>query len=127
MKKVLYLDQRSMALGRVLLAIMVLWDILRTFPVLKTFFTDEGIISRSEYLGYSLQFGSFSYLLINGSYAFAFSLLLLGSVASIFLMFGIRTRVSLFVCWSILVSFQERFVHLYNGGDALLLILLFWS
>lgn len=116
-----------MALGRVLLALMILWDILRVFPIVNIFFTDEGIVSRSDFLGRSLEFGSFSLLLLNGSSSFATTLLVIGMISALFVMFGIRTRLTLFICWSILVSFQERFVHLYNGGDALLLILIFWS
>lgn len=127
-KNLFNLDLRSLALARVLLGILTFFDIYRRVPELDTFFTDAGLLPRwTLQQNFELNY-SMSLLSLNGSYSFALFLAVIGMIASVTFALGWRTRLSNFIVWLTIISFQARFPEAATtGGDLLIKIFLFWS
>ncbi len=126
-KKLFYLDLRSLAFVRFSLGLLVFYDFYRRIPLARTFYSDEGILSRSVLMAKFHHIWKPTLLFLNGTHTYAIILLVIGMAASLFYALGIRTRLSNFIAWVILISFQERFRIALNGGDVLLVLCLFWS
>lgn len=127
MKNLFSLDLRSLALFRVSLALIFLYDLLTRFGHRDVFYTDSGVLTRSVFIEqYQLPW-KFSLLLLNGSIEFVNLLIGIGLIAGLMFFFGIRTKIAGFVCWTLLMSFHERHHLISHGGDNLLRILFFWS
>lgn len=126
-KKIFYADLRTLAIVRFLLGLLVFYDFFRKFQYSHVFYSDGGILNRSVLLGKFHNIWKPSLLFLNGTQAYAIFLLLIGLLASIFYSFGVRTRLSNFVIWIILISFHERFSLAMNAGDVLITLLVFWS
>lgn len=117
------LDVRSLALFRVLLAVMVLLDWIDRVPDLHTLFSDEGVFPRQYLVGWHpLSFHLFSgevwpqYLLSALAFAFALCLLV-----------GYQTPLMCLLSFLMLTSAHGRNPPLMQGGDHLLRALLFWG
>jgi hypothetical protein len=127
-KNLFKLDLRSLALARVLLGILAFFDLGRRLWDIDVFFTDNGILSRTELIEHAELSWRMTLLSLNGSYAFAFILLLVGMLASVTFTLGWRTRISNFIIWLTIISFQARFPEgATSGGDMLFRIFLFFS
>jgi predicted DCC family thiol-disulfide oxidoreductase YuxK len=127
MKKFFYLDLRSLALARVLLGIVFLYDLAVRFGHREAFYTDYGVLPRNVLLdGHEIAW-KMSLLLLNGTVGFVNILIAIGVFAGILFTLGIRTRVSGFVCWILLMSFQSRNPMLGHGGDNIFRMLFFWG
>lgn len=128
MTKVFQLDLRSLALTRFLFGILVFFDFTRRIKDIPAFFTDSGILSRAQVLENFEINWRMSLLNLNGSYSFALALLIIGMLASVTFTIGQRTRLSNFIMWIVMISFQARFPEsASSGGDMLIRIFLFWS
>lgn len=127
MKKIFYADLRTLALVRFSLGLIVFYDFFRKLSYAQVFYSDSGILSRSVLLGKFHNIWKPSLLFLNGSTTFAVLLLVIGMIASLFYIFGVRTKISNFLMWIILISFHERFSLALNAGDILVTLLLFWS
>lgn len=127
-KNLFKLDLRSLALARVLLGILLFFDLGRRLDDLEVFFSDSGILSRAELIQNSEIPWRMTLLNLNGSYEFALILCLLGMLASITFTLGWKTRISNLIVWLVTISFQARFPEgATSGGDMLIRIFLFWS
>lgn len=127
-KNLFKLDLRSLALARVLLGILVFFDIGRRISDIDVFFTDAGILPRWTLIEQFETSWRMSLLSLNGSYSFALMLALIGMLASLTFALGWRTRISNIIVWITIISFQARFPEAAtSGGDMLLRIFLFWS
>jgi hypothetical protein len=127
-KNVFQLDLRSLAVARVSLGLLVFFDLYRRLDEILPFYSDQGILHRSTLIElYELNW-RMTLLNLNGSYEFSFGLCLLGMVASLLFMLGLRTRLANVIAWLVLISFQARFPEAATaGGDMLIRIFLFWS
>ncbi|MEM9061426.1 MAG: HTTM domain-containing protein [Pseudomonadota bacterium] len=120
------IDVRSLAAMRVLLGITVVYCLLMIFPDLRWFYTDQGFLTRAEALS-DTPYAKASLLFFNGSYTFAVVLWVLALLAAASFMVGFRARLSALLCWILYMSFVGRNPLVGQGGDALILLLLFWS
>lgn len=68
-----------------------------------------------------------SIFFLSASPLFAVSILLLGVAAGVCLMLGVLSRLTTIICWIIIASLRARNPYCGDGGDALLVILLFWG
>jgi hypothetical protein len=120
-------DLRSLAIFRVVLALLVLADLASRATDLYQHYTDAGVLPRTVLVGEVLSPWAFSLNLMNGG-AFFQALLFGGAtLAALGMLFGFRTRLMIFVVWVLLLSIQLR-NPLVNGSDSLLLrMLLFWG
>lgn len=122
-------DLRSLALFRILLAILVLADLANRATDLTAHYSDRGILPRSAVLGDPdvLSPFAFSLNLLSGSVAFQALLFGVAAVAALAMLAGYRTRLAVFIVWVLLLSIQYRNPLVLASGDVLLRLLLFWS
>src|ERR671912_1451365 len=120
-------DLRSLAVFRIVLALLVLADLANRATDLYQHYADAGVLPRTVLVEEVLSPWVFSLNLMNGG-AFFQALLFGGAaLAAISMLLGFRTRLMIFVVWVLLLSIQLR-NPLVNGSDSLLLrMLLFWG
>ncbi|MBX2885390.1 MAG: HTTM domain-containing protein [Granulosicoccus sp.] len=125
-KLVFSIDYRSLALFRICLGAIILCDVIIRALNLTDFYTDDGVIKRSEWLTVLNEY-QWSLYAISGQPLFAAFLFLITAVAAISLMIGYRTRLSTIVCWIMVLSLVNRNTYVNQGGDDLLCVLVFWA
>jgi len=119
-------DLRTLALFRINLALLILADLVMRSRDLVAHYTDDGILPRADYLG--ILNGAVSSLhFISGSAWIEALLFMLAALVALALLAGYRTRLATFVSWLLLLSLQNRNHMILQGGDMLLLLLLFWG
>ncbi len=127
MKKLFSLDLRSLALFRISLALIFLYDIAVRFGHREVFYTDDGVLSRVTYIDMLQLPWKFTLLTLNGSIEFVNLLLAIGIIAGVMFLLGIRTKIAGMICWILLMTFHERHPLISHGGDNLLRLLFFWG
>lgn len=122
-----HLDLRSLALFRIALGGVLLFDIASRFRDVTAFFTDEGVLPRlvlveSNYSDYWLDFhlgvGTTSGLVV----LLCLQLFLAGGV-----LIGWQTRWTTLGSWVMLNSLHARNPFVHDRGDLELALLLFWG
>ncbi len=88
-------------------------------------YTDAGVLPRDLLIAGGDT--TFSLLMTDGGWLITGLFFLLNVVAAACLAVGVRTRLSTFVCWLLVISIQGRNPMLNSGGDVLLRLLLFWG
>jgi len=120
-------DLRSLALYRVCVSLVLLYDLWVRSHDIVAHYTDQGILTREmamKNLHYPL---SFSLHMMSGHWFVQVLLFLIAAAAGFALLFGWRTRLATFVSWFLLLSLQTRNTLLLNAGDSILVITLFWG
>lgn len=121
------LDTRSLALGRMLMAIAILADLEQKSRFLEVFYTDKGILPRSALTTVLYQPYFYSLHMASGETWFQVLLFIIAAVFAILLFFGYKTRFVTIVSWLLLVSLQGRNLMILNAGDGILRLLVFWG
>ena len=119
------IDLRSLAAMRCLGALTTLWCLFVWAPDLTLFFTDDGVLHRSDFAG-RFDWARFSILRYIDGYAAALGLWTIGLFGAIALLAGYRSRCAALTCWLVYLSFAGRNPMILQGGDVLLPLLLFW-
>lgn len=114
-----------LALFRIGFGLVVFFWSLSILPDITSFFTRQGILPSQPPYGGDLRgvwgvLGSF-----DGSAA-AWTLAIALVVASLCLTLGLFAQVAALVAWVVVMSFERRNPFLFNSGDALIRILLFY-
>ncbi len=122
----LSLDLRSLALFRVLLGWILIYDLILRLPVLNAFYTDTGVLPRSVLLSEFNNPNYFSLFLMSGQYSQVLLLCALGLFFYLALLLGYRTRLFTVLSWIFFVSFTARNPVVSHGGDDLIRMALFW-
>jgi hypothetical protein len=117
-------DLRALALYRVSLGALLLWDFLNRLPDAAAHYGDAGVWPRSA-LG-AVAWPVRLYF-VSGEAAWVRGCLLASAAAALALLLGWRTRAANAVCLWALMCLQIRNGHVLQGGDGLLLLLLFWG
>jgi predicted DCC family thiol-disulfide oxidoreductase YuxK len=126
LKTVFGIDLRTLALFRVMVALMILADLVTRARDLTAHYTDAGILPRAEHL--RLPGGwRWSFHLMGGSATVEAVLFAIAALIALALLVGYRTRLATVLSWLFLASLQARNPTLIQGGDNLLLLLLFWG
>ncbi len=122
------IDLRSLALFRMGLALCILADVCTRCGDLLAHYTDRGIYPRAIHFQLAEDASSlWSIHTTNGTTLFIALLFLLQILAACFLLLGWRSRWATFACWLLACSLRYRNPYVCNGGDVILVILLFWS
>ncbi|MCC5807722.1 MAG: HTTM domain-containing protein [Opitutales bacterium] len=121
------LDLRSVALFRVFLGALMIFDLAMRFPFAELFLSDAGALSRADHLRIFNRPWSLSVYMMVGEPAQVRLLFGLHAAAALGLVLGYRTRLMAVVCWVMLVSLQHRNPLVLNGGDTLFAVLSFWA
>jgi len=123
---VLSLDLRSLALLRVCYGVLLLCDILVRWTDLKVFYSDHGVLPRTDLLELGWNQHWFSLHMGSGNLIWLNLLFIVQGVAAVAVVLGWRTRLATFLSWLLLISIHSRNPMVLNGGDIYLRVVLFW-
>lgn len=124
--RIAQLDLRSLALARILMGAILLFDL--GFRALDgaAHYSDNGVLPRALLLEDS-KMADAPFYLLSGSPSVIMLILAVQSLIALSLMIGFKTRASTALSWLMLMSLQNRNPYLLDSGDFLLTSLLFWS
>lgn len=120
-------DLRSLAMFRIVLALLVLADLTVRATDLSAHYSDEGVLPRQAAMTHVLSRWQFSLGLINGMPHFQALLFGVAILAALAMLVGYRTRLVTVVVWVVLWSIQSRNFLVGATDEVLLRTLLFWG
>ncbi|MEM7453031.1 MAG: HTTM domain-containing protein [Planctomycetota bacterium] len=120
------IDVRSLAVLRVFLGLLVIYEVWGCLANQDCFFSESGIATIDQIQTW-LGDGWWSLYFIDGSPSLARMLMILTLITAACMTVGLRTRVMTFICLVLIWSLQVRDPLILNGGHILLRMLLFWS
>src|SRR5262245_27571930 len=120
-------DVRSLAVLRISLGLILLFDLATRARLLTTNYTDAGVHPRAITDSYTAAGGLPSLHMLIGSTRAEAALFAVAAVAAAMLLVGWQTRLATLVSWLLLTSLHQRNQMVLDGGDHLLRFLLFWS
>jgi hypothetical protein len=122
------IDERTLALFRVALALVLLNDIWVRAANISAFYSDAGVLPRAAQIEL---FGEMAWLvslhMASGLAAVQWLMFGLALGAAMALLLGYRIGWATFISWALLSSLHNRNPMVLQGGDVLLRMLLFWS
>lgn len=125
-QKLFAIDYRALAIFRIGMGSVLLYDTLWRLPAVVAFFSDEGIIPRETLISIS-NTSQFSLHFISGTPSFQIALILIQAFFACTLIIGYKTRLSTIISWILLISVHARNPFLLNGGDYLFRCLFLWA
>jgi len=120
------LDLRSIALFRVLLALLILWDLALRSQHLTAFYTDNGVLPREAWLQLTSAW-HWSLHASSGHLWWQLTLFILAALFAFGLLIGYRTRIMAWASFILLASLINRNALIVQGGDQLLVVMSFWA
>ena len=126
-EKYLTIDARSVALGRIAVAIVLLIDLVRRVPVLDLFYTNDGLLPNHTLLWRPPTQWMFSFFFLASLRQEAILGFLICGFVYLALLLGWRTTLMRFLAPICLVSLHARVTLVENGGDWMLCELIIWS
>lgn len=121
------IDPRTLALFRVAIALVLLYDLAGRVVDVRAFYSDEGIVTVAQQKEVLLPW-LWSVNFLNGSVGFQTAIFIVAFVFAAALLVGLGTRLMTIGCWVLAVSIHVRGSNsLINGGDILLTSMLFWA
>ena len=128
-KNLISVDLRTLGIFRIALGMMCLLDILRRFPYIEIFYSNNGVASNSfmaELTGrYSVK--AFTIMSSLESVTDVTIFFIIALVFSFFLMIGYRTKLSHIITIITILSLHNRLIILENGADMVYNSILIWS
>ena len=123
MDKILGFDLRSLAIFRLGIATIVIFDLWIRWGDLKAHYTDTGVVPRS------LLTSSWYWSLnaISGNFWLQWLMFLLALLIAVCFLVGYRTRLAAIATWVMIISLHNRNPFILFAGDDVLRALLFWS
>jgi predicted DCC family thiol-disulfide oxidoreductase YuxK len=119
------LDARSLSLVRICLSLCMLADLSHSILDYSSLFSDSGVMPRLALHGLWRPTVENSLYLMSGLDVVNYALLALQAVATVSLLIGYRTRISVAVCLIFTISLQSRNFITNQGSDDLMRLLLF--
>lgn len=120
------IDPRSLALLRISVGLVILFDLVQRFRHGTAFYSDAGVLPRRDAMSGISQF-RWSVLFANGTSEFINFVFVVGFLAAFAMILGWRTRIATAILWVIVLSLQARNAHLSSGADTLMRVTLFWA
>ena len=120
-------DLRSLAMFRIVLGLVIIYDLFDRSKHFIAHYTDQGILTKSVIIDNFTMPSSFSIHLLSGDPRFQAFLFIFSGIIALMLAFGFLTRFSTVLSWLFAVSLQNSMMHVNFGADVLLKILLFWG
>jgi predicted DCC family thiol-disulfide oxidoreductase YuxK len=123
----LTIDARSLGLGRVGLALVLLFDLLRRVPILTLFYSNLGLLPNHTLLWRPPTQWMFSFFFLASLPDEATVCFILCGLVYLALLVGWRTRLMQFLALVCVLSLHGRVTLLENGGDWMLGELALWT
>lgn len=120
------LDYRSLALMRIGIGFVIIFDLIQRAFDLRAFYSDAGVLPRAELLRLWENKWWISAHMMSGLTSFEAILFIVAGVFAIMLILGYRTRMAMIVSWLFLVSLHVRNPLVLQGGDIVLRAVMFW-
>lgn len=120
------LDLRSIALFRVLLALLILTHLLQRIPHLSTLYTDAGVLDRGAWLTLGSPL-TWSLHAASGQLWWQVTLFAFAIMLAAGLLIGYRARLMAIGSFVLLVSLFNRNPVSLPAGESLLMVMSFWS
>lgn len=121
------IDIRSLAIFRMGLALVLLFDLCIRAQDITAHYTDEGVFPRDLLISNFIDTWNISLHLMNGTWQFQLFLFFLAAVFGFALLVGYKTRLAMVLSWILLISLQTRNPLVLQGGDIVLRLLAFWG
>ena len=119
-------DLRSIAVFRILLGTMILWDLVLRSQDIAIFYTDSGVLPRHHWIDITHRW-FWSIHAASGELWWQVILFLLAGLCALGLIVGYRSKAMALCSFVLLASLQNRNTMLWQGGDLLLMVMAFWS
>lgn len=121
------LDERSLGLGRIVLALTLLADLVKRVPSLRTWYSNDGLLPNHTMLWSPPYEHTFS-LFFMASYWYEAALgFVLCGLAYLWLLVGFRTKLAQLASFVAVLSLHGRVMFIQIGGDVALSELAFWT
>lgn len=121
------IDLRALAACRVSVAFLILIDLINRAVYLRAHYTDQGILTRADWVRYQGNDWNLNIFLATGKPELVAALFVLTGFFAVCLLFGWRTRLMTVLCWVMMTSLQGRNSFVLNAGDAILGLLLLYG
>ncbi len=126
-KNIFGIDVRALAVFRICLALILIFDLsVRSFALIANY-TDFGVLPLDFYFSIFNNTGWVSLHLISGSILFQVALFIIAGLFALALLVGYKTRLATIVSWFLLISLHSRNPTILQGGDIMLRVLVFWA
>ena len=120
------LDARSLALARIAAGLIIIGDLISRSFEMTLHYTSQGVLPL--YVMRAMQGPHFpGFYLLGDSLAFMACAFLFHAFVATLLILGYRTRMTTIACWYLGHSLMTRNFMVNNGGDSVLVCILFWS
>lgn len=126
-KKTFSFDDRSLALYRVLMGLVIMADVVYRLPDLTNFYTDIGLVPRTIFMNEMGMPWSLSFHFANGGFGFAAVMFAIHFIFGLMVFFGFKSRWGMLGAYIMTVSVHNRNWLVNNGGDDVLRAILFLS
>lgn len=120
-------SETSFALFKRFIAVVLFIDLIYRWQCLEVFFTDEGVLPRQALRQILNNNYVFNPLLWNGSYAFAFLVVLIGMISAVGLFSNRWGLIALAGSFLAQITLTARNPYVVHGGDDLLRLMLLWA
>lgn len=120
------IDKRALALFRIGLGLLILFDLFQRLPFVPLMYSDEGLVPRDLVLSQS-KFPPWGVHFLSGEVGWTYFLLLVSAFFAVLLILGYKTRCASVATWFLLTSLQYRNPHFLFGAHNLLRNLSFWA
>lgn len=114
------IDLRSLAALRIGLGLSVLVSLFVRAPEIEALYSDAGVLPRSAG-------GTMTLYALSGSAAFVGAMFAVAAIFALMLVIGYQTRIATIASWFLTASLDARNPLVAHGGDAVLILLLFWG
>jgi predicted DCC family thiol-disulfide oxidoreductase YuxK len=123
----LTIDARSLGLGRIGLALVLIFDLLRRIPILRLFYSNEGLLPNHTLLWRPPTQWMFSFFFMASLPDEAATCFVICGLVYLALLVGWRTRLMQLLALVCVLSLHSRVTLLENGGDWMLGELALWT
>ena len=121
------IDTRSLALFRIGIALVVLFDLTVRASDLVAFYTDAGVLPRTSFLSYTPAPWVLCLHLMSGTTLVQAILFFAQGACALGLLAGYRTRWMAVLSWFLMASLQRRNPLIHGAADNYVRMMLFWG
>lgn len=120
-------DLRALALMRIAIALVLVFDLSIRLTDLEAFYSNMGVVPLSMLFEYAWNPYFISIHAISGLWQVQLLLFLFAYLCALFLLVGYRTQLFTLLSWFLLLSLHNRNSLILQGGDDMLRMVLFWG
>ncbi len=122
----LSLNLRSVALARILVGFVLIFDWYYRFSNAFAFYTDAGVVPRGQAITNYTNPYYFSFLFTAGQPIYIYAFFILGLFCYLGFTFGYKTKINNILSWLFFISLSARTAVVSHAGDDLIRLFLFW-